>query len=56
MLNDFYSDEEAKERIKRNIKEAETDRLLRRLGYNNHGTMRWFVILVILGVAVGLLL
>lgn len=56
MLNDFYSDEEARERIKQNLKEAETDRLLRRLGYNNHGMARWVVVLIILGVAVGLLL
>jgi hypothetical protein len=56
MLNDFYSDEEARDRIKQNIKDAETDNLLRRMGYNNHGMVRWFVVLVVLGIAVGLLL
>ena len=56
MLNDFYSDEEARQRIRQNIKEAETDQLLRRLGYNNHGIARWVVVLLILGAAVGLLL
>lgn len=56
MLNDFYADEEAKARIKQNIKDAETDHLLRRMGYNNHRMAQWFVVLVILGVAVGVLL
>ncbi len=56
MFNDYLSNEEAKERIKQNIKDAETDRLLRRLGYKDHKLTRWLVVLVILGVAVGLLL
>ena len=56
MLNDYLASEEAKERIKQNIQDAETDRLLKRLGYSNHGTIRWMVALIILGVVVGLLI
>jgi hypothetical protein len=56
MLNDYLSGEEAKERIKQNIQDAETDHLLKQLGYSNHGTTRWMFALIILGVVVGLLL
>jgi len=56
MLNDYLSGEEAKERIKQSIQDAETDSLLKRLGYSNHGTIRWIFVLIILVVVVGLLL
>jgi len=57
MLNDYLSDKEAKERIKERIQDAETDSLLKRLGYKNDQIARWvFVLLVIAVVAVGILL
>ncbi len=56
MLNDFLSGEEAKERIKRSIQDAETNSLLTQLGYRNT-TIRWlFVLMLIAVVAVGLML
>ena len=57
MLNDYLSDKEAKERIKQNIQDAETDSLLKRLGYRTDGTTRWiFFFIVIAVVAIGLML
>ena len=54
MLNDYLSDKEAKERIKQNIQDAETNNLLKKLGYRDYGVARWIVALIILIVAVGL--
>lgn len=56
MLNDYLSGEEARERIKQNIKDAELNNLLKRLGYNDHASLRWVIVLVVLGMAIGLLL
>jgi hypothetical protein len=56
MLNDYLSGEEAKERIKQSIQDAETDSLLKRLGYGDYGITRWIIALIILIIAVELLL
>jgi len=58
MFNDHLSNEEAKERIKQRMKEAESYSLQKRLGYGDSGTARWIFALIIVTVvvAVGLLL
>jgi len=58
MLNDYLSSKEAEERIKQRIQDAETDSLLRRLGYSSNGMTRWIFAFLILiaAVTVGLLL
>ena len=57
MFNDYLSSKEANERIKQNIQDAETDSLLKRLGYRTDTTTRWIFLLILIAlVAVGLLL
>jgi hypothetical protein len=58
MFNDHLSNEEAKERIKQRIKEAESYSLQKRLGYGDSGVTRWIFILmvVIVVVTIGLLM
>lgn len=57
MFNDYLSSKEAEERIKERIQDAETDSLLRQLGYRTDRTARWvFVLIVIAVVAIGLML
>ena len=58
MFNDRLSNEEAKERIKQRMQEAETYSLQKRLGYGDSRTARWMfaLIIVMAVVAVGLLL
>jgi hypothetical protein len=54
--NDHLSGEEAKEHIKQLIQDAETDRLLNRLGYKSYATIRWiFALIIIAALVVGLL-
>lgn len=54
--NDHLSGEEAKEHIKQLIQDAETDRLLNRLGFKNSGMTRWiFALIIVAAVIVGLL-
>jgi hypothetical protein len=57
MFNDYLANEEAKQRIERRVREAETYRLHKRLGYGDHGAARWIVTLIALmaTVALGLL-
>ena len=58
MFNDHLANEEAKERIKQRIKEAESYSLQKRLGYGDSGVTRWIFILmvVIVVVTIGLLM
>lgn len=57
MLNDFLSSEEARERIKQSIHEAEANSLLKRLGYQSDATARWVILLILIAVvAIGLIL
>ena len=57
MFNNHLFNEEAQERIKQRMKEAETYSLQKRLGYGDSGIVRWVFALIILtaAVAVGLL-
>ena len=57
MFNDHLANEEAKERIKQRMQEAETYSLQKRLGYGDSAVTRWIfvLILVMAVVAVGLL-
>lgn len=57
MFNDHLSNEEAKERIKQRLKEAEVYSLQKRLGYGDSGIARWvFVLIIVIAlVAVGVL-
>jgi hypothetical protein len=56
MFNDYLANEEAKQRIERRVQEAETYRLLKRLGYRDRGVV-WVITLIALiaAVALGLL-
>ena len=57
MFNNNLSGEEAKERIKQSLQDAESDRLLRQLGYNTDKTARWvFFLIIIAVVAIGLMI
>jgi len=57
MLNDYLAGEEAKERIKQNIQDAEINSLLKRLGYRTDRTARWIFLLVLIAVvAFGLMI
>jgi hypothetical protein len=58
MFNDHLSNEEAKERIRQRMKEAESYSLQKRLGYGDSGVARWIFILmvVIVVVTIGLLM
>ena len=58
MFNDYLSNEEAKERIRQRMKEAEIYGLQKRLGYGDSGIARWiFALLIVMAVvAVGMLL
>jgi hypothetical protein len=57
MMNDHLAGEEAKERIKQSLQDAESDRLLRQLGYNTDKTARWIFFLIIIAVvAIGLMI
>ena len=57
MMNDHLAGEEAKERIKQSLQDAESDRLLRELGYNTDKTARWIFFLIIIAVvAIGLMI
>ena len=57
MFNNHLSNEEANERIKQRMQEAETYSLQKRLGYGDSGTARWiFVLIIVMAVlAVGVL-
>jgi hypothetical protein len=58
MFNDHLFNEEAKERIRQRMKEAESYSLQKRLGYGDSGVTRWIFILmvVIVVVTIGLLM
>ncbi|MFT3892478.1 MAG: hypothetical protein QM730_12655 [Anaerolineales bacterium] len=50
MLNDHLAGEEAKERIKQSLQNAESDRLFRQLGYSTDKAARWIIFLIIIAV------
>lgn len=57
MFNDRLTSEEAKERIRERMREAETYSLQKQLGYGDYGIAKWvFVIIILAIVAIGLLL
>ena len=58
MYNDHLSQEEANERIKQRMKEAETYSQQKQLGFSDSRDARWVLLLIIVIVAVvfGLLL
>lgn len=58
MFNDHLTNEEAKERIKERMREAETYSMQKRLGYGDFAAARWMFALVVIlaAVVIGLLL
>ena len=52
MFNDHLSSEAARERIKQRMQEVETYSLKKRLGYDDHGSAKWLIVVVILITAV----
>ena len=58
MFNDRLTSEEAKERVKERMREAETYSMQKRLGYGEYGAARWVfvLLLVMIALAIGILL
>jgi hypothetical protein len=51
MFNNPLINEDAKMKITEREQEAEAHRLYRQLGYRDHGSTRWVIVLVLLAIA-----
>jgi hypothetical protein len=55
MFNEFLSAEEGKERMKHSIEEAELYKLEQQLGKKDYGMASWFVVLILILLAVAIM-